>query len=62
MEDASIFQRIHIGSFSPGVAEFQKGVKDPYALPVDVAQNDETGQLPKWEYYRKLMNFQRAEI
>jgi phenylpropionate dioxygenase-like ring-hydroxylating dioxygenase large terminal subunit len=62
MEDASIFQRIHIGSFSPGVVEFQKGVKDFYHLPEDVAQNDETGQLPKWEYYRKLMNFQRAEI
>lgn len=59
MEDASVFQRIHIGSFSPGVVEFQKGVKDFYHLPQNVAQNDETGQLPKWEYYRKLMNFER---
>ncbi len=62
MEDASVFQRIHIGSFSPGVVEFQKGVKDSYRLPDIVAQNDETGQLPKWDYYRKLMNFRRAEV
>jgi hypothetical protein len=62
MEDASIFQRLHIGCFSPGMAEFQKGVKDFYHMPEDALQNDETGQLPKWEYYRNLMNFQRLEI
>jgi len=27
----------------------------------DVKQNDETGQLPKWEHYRKLMGFQRED-
>ena len=59
MEDAAIFQRIHIGSFTPGYAEFQKGVTGKNEPSFDVKQNDETGQLPKWEYYRKLMGFRR---
>jgi len=59
MEDAAIFQRIHIGSFTPGYAEFQKGVTGGKEPSFDVKQNDETGQLPKWEYYRKLMGFKR---
>ncbi|WP_219847812.1 aromatic ring-hydroxylating oxygenase subunit alpha [Burkholderia multivorans] len=59
MEDAAIFQRIHIGSFTPGHAEFQKGVTGASEPSFDVKQNDETGQLPKWEYYRKLMGFRR---
>jgi anthranilate 1,2-dioxygenase large subunit len=59
MEDAAIFQRIHIGSFTPGHAEFQKGVTGGDQPSFDVKQNDETGQLPKWEYYRKLMGFRR---
>lgn len=59
MEDAAIFQRIHVGSFTPGHAEFQKGVTGGDRPSFDVKQNDETGQLPKWEYYRKLMGFRR---
>ncbi|MBN8746472.1 Terephthalate 1,2-dioxygenase, terminal oxygenase component subunit alpha 1 [Xylophilus ampelinus] len=59
MEDAAIFQRIHIGSYTPGQAEFQKGVTGGDQPSFDVKQNDETGQLPKWEHYRKLMGFQR---
>lgn len=59
MEDAAIFQRIHIGSYTPGQAEFQKGVTGADQPSFDVKQNDETGQLPKWEHYRKLMGFQR---
>ena len=59
MEDAAIFQRVHIGSFTPGYAEFQKGVSGSKELSFDVKQNDETGQLPKWEHYRRLMGFKR---
>ncbi len=61
MEDASIFHRIHIGSGTPGNAIFQKGVKSFDALPDDIKQNDETGNLARWEYYRKVMGFERAQ-
>lgn len=59
MEDASIFHRIHIGSHTPGNAIFQKGVKSFDRLESDIKQNDETGNLVRWEYYRKLMGFER---
>lgn len=59
MEDASIFHRIHIGAQTPGNVEFQKGVKDFYELSPEVKQNDESGNLPRWEYYRKVMGFKR---
>jgi hypothetical protein len=26
---------------------------------MDVKQNDETGNLPRWEHYRKVMGFKR---
>ena len=60
MEDASIFHRIHIGSYTPGNAVFQQGVTDVDQLDTVFAQNDETGNLPRWEYYRKTMGFERA--
>jgi anthranilate 1,2-dioxygenase large subunit len=59
MEDASVFQRIHIGSGAPGLAVFQKGVTDEYRLGQDFVQSDEASNLPKWEYYRKAMNQER---
>ncbi|WP_321390651.1 aromatic ring-hydroxylating dioxygenase subunit alpha [Emcibacter sp.] len=59
MEDAAIFQRIQIGSHSPGVATFQKGVKDLQAIPTEILQNDETTNIPRWEYYRKVMGFHK---
>lgn len=62
MEDASIFNRIHIGSFTPGNAKFQKGVKRTDEVWFDVKQNDESGNLPKWNYYCQLMGFQRSEV
>ena len=61
LEDAAIFTRIHHGNISPGNAIFQKGVTDPKKLNFHPAQNDETGNLPRWEYYRKLMGFRRAQ-
>lgn len=61
MEDASIFHRIHIGSHTPGNAIFQKGVRDPGKLESEFSQNDESGNLPRWEYYRSVMGFERAE-
>ncbi|MDB5699472.1 MAG: (2Fe-2S)-binding protein [Alphaproteobacteria bacterium] len=60
MEDASIFHRMHIGNKTPGVAVFQKGVKDTNEIPTEMTQNDETGQLPRWEYYREIMGFERG--
>lgn len=61
MEDASIFHRIHIGSHTPGNAIFQKGVKSVDRLELEVSQNDESGNLGRWEYYRKIMGFERAD-
>ncbi len=60
MEDASIFHRIHIGNHTPGNAIFQKGVRDPLKLESEFLQNDESGNLPRWEYYRSVMGFERA--
>lgn len=59
MEDASIFQRIHIGNHTPGNAVFQKGVNREDGIWYDFKQNDESGNLPKWEYYRQVMGFER---
>jgi phenylpropionate dioxygenase-like ring-hydroxylating dioxygenase large terminal subunit len=59
MEDASVFHRIHIGNHTPGNAIFQKGVKDHGPVGNDFKQNDETGNLPRWEYYRQAMGFVR---
>jgi hypothetical protein len=61
MEDAAIFNRIHIGSHTPGNAAFQKGVKRIDEVRFVVKQNDESGNLPKWDYYCRLMGFHRAE-
>lgn len=60
MEDASIFSRIDKGNKTPGNAIFQKGVKNEFELPLNVAQNDESGNLPRWEHYRKVMGIKRA--
>ncbi|MBU7436246.1 (2Fe-2S)-binding protein [Burkholderia multivorans] len=59
MEDAACFHRIHIGNHTPGVAEFQKGVTSLYELSLSVKQNDESGNLPHWEYYRRIMGIKR---
>lgn len=57
MEDLAVFHRMHIGSFTPGNAVFHKGVKDEYSVPTEYKQNDETANIPKWEYYKKIMGF-----
>ncbi len=61
MEDASIFSRIHRGNHTPGNAVFQKGVKHEDRIWYDFKQNDEAGNLPRWEHYRKSMGFIREE-
>ncbi|HAI96526.1 MAG TPA: (2Fe-2S)-binding protein, partial [Methylococcaceae bacterium] len=53
--------RIDKGNKTPGNAIFQKGVKSEFQLDLQVGQNDESGNLPRWEHYRKLMGFKRAE-
>lgn len=60
MEDASIFHRVHIGNHTPGHAVFQKGVKSTSEIGTEFQQNDETGNLPRWEYYRGIMQFERS--
>jgi len=60
MEDASVFSRIDKGNKTQGNAIFQKGVKDEYAIPLEVGQTDETGNLARWERYRELMGFERG--
>jgi hypothetical protein len=59
MEDASVFQRIHIGNQTPGVATFQRGVTDEFHMSMDYKQNDEASNLVKWDYYRQAMGFDR---
>ena len=61
MEDASIFHRIQTGNHTPGNAVFQKGVSKETEMWFDFKQNDESGNLPRWEYYRKVMGFAREE-
>jgi phenylpropionate dioxygenase-like ring-hydroxylating dioxygenase large terminal subunit len=60
MEDAAVFQRLHIGSRTPGMQVFQKGVKDEYAMPTEFSQNDESPNILSWEYYREVMGFEKA--
>ncbi len=59
MEDASVFHRVHIGNHTPGDAVFQKGVHSTTEISYDLKQNDETGNLPRWDYYRRIMGFAR---
>jgi anthranilate 1,2-dioxygenase large subunit len=62
LEDASIFNRVFAGSFTPGNAVFQKGVKDFRKLPAkELEQNEESGNLARWEYYRTVMEFSRSD-
>ncbi len=49
------------GNRTPGNAVFQKGVKQEQGMWFDFKQNDEAGNLPKWEYYRRVMGFVREE-
>lgn len=60
MEDAAVFQRLHIGSRTPGMQVFQKGVKDEYAMPTEFSQNDESPNILSWEYYREVMGFEKG--
>ncbi|MBN9427629.1 MAG: Rieske 2Fe-2S domain-containing protein [Burkholderiales bacterium] len=59
LEDGAVFNRLHVGATSGGTANFQKGVGDLKALRTTLAQNDEAGNLVRWEHYRKLMGFDR---
>lgn len=57
LEDAAAFNRQHLGSSSPGVVEFQRGVGETPPMPGEFNQNDESPNLVKWSYYRKAMGF-----
>ena len=60
MEDAAVFQRVQIGSHSPGVVTFQKGVNDLRSFEnFEYKQNDETVNIGRWEYYRQVMGFKK---
>ncbi|MGE0114436.1 MAG: aromatic ring-hydroxylating dioxygenase subunit alpha [Steroidobacteraceae bacterium] len=57
LEDAAAFNRQHLGSASPWVVEFQRGVTDRPPGPGTFNQNDEAPNLVKWAYYKKVMGF-----
>lgn len=59
MEDVAVFHRLQIGSHTPGNTVFQKGVTDEYRVSYEFMQNDESSNLPGWEYYRDVMGFER---
>lgn len=60
LEDGAVFNRLHDGARTGGVATFQKGVSEDQTLPTEFQQNDEAGNLVRWEHYRKTMGFERA--
>ncbi len=65
LEDGAVFNRVHVGSNALGHVTFVKGVDDPEREepngdnPVYVEQNDEAGNPIKWDYYRRVMGFER---
>lgn len=61
MEDAAMFHRLHLGCNTPGDAIFQKGVRDEYKIPESYVQNDESGNLAGWIYYRDIMGFAKEQ-
>lgn len=60
IEDAAVFHRLHAARRAPGTFVFQKGVKDEHTLSYEFKQNDESGNLPRWDHYRRVMGFTRA--
>ncbi len=60
LEDGAVFNRLHRGSLTPGVAEFQKGVRGPISGPIAVNSHEEACNLVKWERYREIMGFRRV--
>jgi anthranilate 1,2-dioxygenase large subunit len=61
LEDGAVFNRLHRGSGTPGNVEFQKGVTGPLTAPVPVNSHDEAVNLVKWDRYRRIMEFDRAD-
>ncbi len=59
LEDGAVFNRLHVGSATEGAVTFQKGVNGRLEAPCEIGQNDEHGNLVKWERYRELMGFHR---
>lgn len=60
IEDAAVFHRLQQARHAPGRLVFQKGVKDERSVSYEFKQNDESGNLPRWEHYRKVMGFTRT--
>ena len=61
LEDGAVFSRIHTGSYSGGTVAFQKGVTGPIEAPYTLGKGEEAGNLIRWERYRKIMEFDRAQ-
>jgi phenylpropionate dioxygenase-like ring-hydroxylating dioxygenase large terminal subunit len=61
LEDGAVFNRLHRGSTTPGMAEFQKGYRGPIEGPHQTDQSDEASNLIRWERYRQIMGFERDE-
>jgi phenylpropionate dioxygenase-like ring-hydroxylating dioxygenase large terminal subunit len=60
MEDAAVFERLHVGSFTPGDQILLKGVQSEAEMPTRFSQNDESPNILSWEYYREIMGFERC--
>ncbi len=60
LEDGAVFNRLHVGSRSGGNVRFQRGVTDDFQAPAKLQQNDEAGNLVRWERYRNIMGFIRG--
>ena len=59
LEDGAVFNRLHKGLMTPGTIAFHRGVNGRLTPPCVIGQNDEAGNLVKWERYRDLMDFER---
>ncbi|MBB3862330.1 phenylpropionate dioxygenase-like ring-hydroxylating dioxygenase large terminal subunit [Novosphingobium hassiacum] len=57
LEDGAVFNRLHVGSKTPGNVAFQKGVVDAETMPDSFKHNDEAGNMVRWQHYREVMGF-----
>ncbi len=60
LEDGAVFNRLHVGARTGGKVAFQKGVSEAPKPPYVFNNNDEAGNLVRWNRYREAMGFAHA--
>jgi hypothetical protein len=60
LEDGAVFNRLHVGARTGGKVAFQKGVSEAPKPPYVFNNNDEAGNLVRWNRYRQAMGFALA--